>query len=230
MYQDKKRPQEHASHADRYQFLLSQTDDVNRTALEHYIARQYFACHKAHIASFLPQLLSMSQGTEVQGVVGLQSASEGPLFLEQYLDQNIEQMIASIINQPTDRNSIIEIGNLVSTRPGGSQLLFIMLAFAIERAGFRWLAFTATGQVNKLVKRLCATPIFLANARADRLGKPAEIWGEYYQKNPNVMVVDLKEALGNVSENEMIIGLSTLYRDDIEAIATGINENVVQHC
>jgi len=229
MHQYEKRAQPHASHSDRYHFQLSQAQDVNRVALENYVARQYFACHKAHLSSFLPQLLSMSQCSEVQAVAGLQPASDNPLFLEQYLDQNIEQMIAGVINQPIDRSSIVEIGNLVSTRAGGSQLLFIILAFAIKRAGFHWLVFTATGQVNKLVKRLCASPVFLANATAERLGTTAGQWGEYYQKTPNVMAINLEEALANVSGNETVNCITMRYSDDIETLATSLKQHSIQH-
>ncbi|EAW31784.1 hypothetical protein GP2143_05020 [marine gamma proteobacterium HTCC2143] len=227
-HQYKKRTLRHPNLADTHHFALSQREDDCRFELEQYVAKQYLATHQARLTSFLPHLLSMSLSGEIQAVAGLKPASSGQLFLEQYLDQNIDQTIAGAINRPIDRNSIIEIGNLASSQTGGSQLLFIILAFAIREAGFHWLAFTATPQVKKLLNRLSATPLFLANADAGRLGKTAEVWGEYYQKKPNVMAIDLDEALSNVSENETINYVSTLYEADIKNIAEQLKDHSEQ--
>ncbi|MEH6558283.1 MAG: thermostable hemolysin [Oceanicoccus sp.] len=224
MFQYPKQKLRHPNLPDSHRFALCQQDTEHRIALEHYVAKQYLATHQARLTNFLPDLLSMSLDGEIQAVAGLKPAIGGQLFLEQYLGQNIDQTIAGAINRPIDRSSIIEIGNLVSTQAGGSQLLFIILAFAIKEAGFRWLAFTATPQVIKLLKRLSATPLFLANADADRLGKTAEAWGEYYQKKPNVMAIDLDEALRNVSENETINYLSNQYKADIQNIAAQLKK------
>ncbi len=224
----KKRTLRRPNTRDSHHFSLSRKTDAYRIELEQYVAEQYLVSHQARLTTFLPHLLSMSLRGEIQAVAGLKPASSGQLFLEQYLDQNIDQTIAGAINRPTDRSSIIEIGNLVSTQAGGSQLLFIILAFAVKEAGFRWLAFTATPQVKKLLNRLSATPLFLANADADRLGKTAEAWGEYYQKKPNVMAIDLNEALRNVSENDTINYMSNLYKDDIKNIAAQLKKHSIQ--
>ncbi len=214
--------------ADSHHFALCGQTDKKRCELERYVAQHYLASHQARVESFLPHLLSMSRQNTVQAVAGLKPASSGALFLEQYLDQTIDQTIAGATNRPIDRSSIIEIGNLVSTRAGGSQLLFIILAFAIEQAGFRWLAFTATPQVKKLLERLSAKPLFLANADAVRLGKTAEAWGAYYQKNPHVMAIDLNEALHNVAENEAINGISHRYKNAIRDIAAQLKKHAIQ--
>ncbi|MYM64914.1 thermostable hemolysin [Pseudomaricurvus sp. HS19] len=185
-------------------FVLHDADSPQRQQCEHYITSQYSTVYGARLKAFLPQLLSMSRDGELQACVGLRAGAETPLFLEHYLDMPVEQAIAAVCRRPVNRHSIVEIGNLVSTQGGGSLLLFLLMAESLEKAGFQWLVFTATPQVEKLVKRLGVEPCFIASADGERLGAQLQDWGSYYRSRPNVMAVNITSALQAVREHELL--------------------------
>ena len=185
-------------------FALHDTASPQRQRCERYITSQYSAIYGARLKAFLPHLLSMSRDGELQACVGLRAGAETPLFLEHYLDMPVEQAIAAVCRRPVNRHCIVEIGNLVSTQGGGSLLLFLQMAAALEKAGFQWLVFTATPQVEKLVKRLGVEPCFIAHAEGERLGEQLQDWGSYYRSRPNVMAVNISQALDAVRNQELL--------------------------
>lgn len=157
-----------------------------RQEVEGLIQKVFLQQHQAEIQYFLPQLLSLRCAGSLSAALGMQSAAQGPLFLEQYLAQPIEQLLSAQTGQTVKREQILEIGNLVSIRPGSSLLLMVALSELIANSRFRWVAFTATSEVQSLLTKLHYQPLLLAAATADKLQQP-QSWGAYYQKQPKVM-------------------------------------------
>ncbi|MBU3070720.1 thermostable hemolysin [Aestuariicella sp. G3-2] len=212
----------------RSSFALQGLSDSQRQETEAYIARQYLKVYDAHIRAFLPLLLSMSRQSntsrnrELSGVVGLRPALVSRLFLEAYLDQPVEQAVAKAASAPVDRGSIVEVGNLVATQRGSSLVLFLVMAAIVERAGFSWLVFTATPEVEKLIKRLTKSPTVLAPAPACRLGSHQDDWGRYYQQCPKVMALDVVEAIKNVREVPLLQQVLLEHEDAIDDLASQV--------
>lgn len=177
------------------QLHLSRVGDPQRERVEHYIGERFAASHGARISHFLPQLLSVGQGEQCCAAVGLAAAGEGPLFAEQYLDAPIERLIAERVGAATTRQSIVEIGNLVSTWRGGSLLLFVVLSELVDRLGFRYALFTATPEVERGLARLGYAPVVLAPADPTRLADRGANWGRYYQRGPRVMYGEAPPAI-----------------------------------
>ncbi len=191
-----------------------------RANAEAYITQQYRFMHHAHVTSFSPHLLVMVEQNRLQACVGVRPGSETPLFLEHYLDCPIDQAIAGIRNGPVNRNAIVEIGNLVATQRGSSLVLFLIMAAALEQAGFQWLAFTATPQVAKLIHRLRFTPHILAEAKAERLGDSQTDWGTYYNSHPKVMAGSIPEAMAVVRSQPLTQKILQRHAQAIEALAS----------
>lgn len=177
------------------EFELHSLRDHRRSSLETYIADCYYRVYHARIAEFLPLLMCLQANETSQAALGLRPGYCGPMYLENYLDSPVEQVLAEQARQPVLRDSIVEIGNLVSTMPGSSQLLFVVMTASLEAAGYRWMTFTATQQVNKLIKRLHYHPFFLGDASPSRLGANARQWGSYYEMQPRVLAGNLRDAV-----------------------------------
>ncbi len=158
----------------------------NRREAEALIQKVFLQQHQAEIHYFLPELLSLRCAGSLTAALGMQSASHGALFLEQYLPEPIEQVLSAQTGQSVRREQILEIGNLVSVRPGSSLLLMVALSELIAASRFRWVTFTATSEVQSLLTKLHYQPLLLAAASADKLQQP-DSWGAYYQKQPKVM-------------------------------------------
>lgn len=162
-----------------------------RSELEAYIARQFDEIYHARITQFMPQLLSMRCSGQYSAVAGLCSAADGPLFIEHYLDLPIEAELAKYSDIPTARRDIIEVGHLVATHRGASQLFFTILVSIAQRAGIRWAVFSATDRVARIIRKMNFVCHQLARSDPARLGNDVSSWGQYYDSKPVVLAVDV---------------------------------------
>lgn len=193
---------------------LHSADAPQRSVLEAFVHARYADTYQADITHFLPYLLATRHEESLQGVVGLRPGASGAFFVEQYLDAPIEQVIAANRGLPVDRSQVIETGNLAANR-GGSQLLFVVLTEVLHRAGYRWITFTATGQVISLLHKLCFEPQVLCAADPQRLGEQIRDWGTYYDQCPSVVIGDLQPAHHTLQQNEFVQKLLGLYENEI---------------
>lgn len=171
-------------------------DSPRRPGIEQFIARAFGARHGAEVRSFLPELLGLcNDGDELRAAVGYRPATAGTLFLEQYLDQPVEDALAAQLGRPVGRDGIVEIGNLAGdTCRAARQLVAFLPRYLLER-GHTWVVFTATDIVRRILGGAGAHLIELAVADPARLGAGAEAWGAYYRMDPRVMAGFIPEGL-----------------------------------
>lgn len=197
-------------------------DPQTHSALQAYIAAKYQEVHCARLAEFLPFLLGIRTHGQLAGAFGIRPGSQRPLFLEQYLDLPIEQLVAQQAQCPVDRHSLVEIGNLVVTGRGQGPLIMLLMATCLAQAGFSWMVFTVTEQVEKMMRRLGFCPQLIAHADPGRLQNPHSHWGSYYQNNPRVMVGSLASALTTIASNPRYLTTAALLRPQINAVASAL--------
>lgn len=178
-----------------FEFCLHERGDAERPAVEDYIRRRFAGSHDADVNHFLPHLVSLGRSGQPCAAVGLADASRGPLFAETYLAAPIEQWVSSACGERVGRGDILEIGNLVSTWKGSSLLLFVFLGELIDRLGYRFAAFTATREVDRLLARLGHAPTVLVDADPACLSDGGLRWGRYYTHRPRVMFGEVRPAV-----------------------------------
>lgn len=201
-----------------------------RAEVEDYIAQRFEEVHGAIISDFMPILLTMGCAGNISAATGLRTASQDELFLEQYLHSPVEQVLAPLSDTAVPRSGIAEIGNLVASRGGASYLLFMVLTAILDRAGFEWVVFTATPQVQKAlahlgldVHRLCAAdPTRLADGSASR-------WGRYYATEPQVVAGNVTGAMAVLTQRPLYAGALALFRRPIHEMAALINRESTRH-
>lgn len=174
-----------------HRFALTAAGEPGRAEVEAYIARKFSETYGARIHRFLPQLLSLHAGDLLRAALGLHRADSGTLFLEQYLDRPVERRLAEVAGRAVARADIVEVGNLVSTSRGSSQLMFLMLAELLAGARVTWAVFTATPHVRKLLTRLTTDQLVLCAADGRRLGAELKNWGSYYDTRPVVTAINV---------------------------------------
>lgn len=171
---------------------LVEATDPDRNEVERFIADVYFARYGASLSSFLPHLLAFRHSTgQLRAAVGLRSGMEGPLFVEQYLDQPAESAIAFSTGRPVQRRDIVEAGNFGALYAGDARELIINMTHCLHLAGFRWVLFAATRQLRNTFDRLHLATVPLAPALAHRLRNPSTDWGSYYDTQPTLMFGDI---------------------------------------
>ncbi len=167
---------------------LVEKHDWQRSEVETFIARIYRDRYGATLSTFLPHLLVYRDANgEILAAVGLRMASEGTLFVENYLDDSAEQVISQRQIAEVSRGELAEVGNFAATTPGTARELILQLTWTLHAAKVRWVLFSATRQLRNSFDRLHLSTIELAEACADRLGDAGLQWGNYYESQPRVV-------------------------------------------
>jgi len=174
------------------QCRIVESDAVDRAEVEAFIAHVYLARYGARLCSFLPHLLAFRDaGGRLVAAVGLRTGTDGPLFVEQYLDADAESSVAGAIGRPVARGDLVEVGNLAALSAGDARALIVHLTGALHAAGLRWVLFTATRQLRNAFDRLHLATVVLADADRARVHDDGTDWGRYYEVQPQVLFGDL---------------------------------------
>jgi hypothetical protein len=160
-------------------------DAPQRGVFEAFIQQRFRRAHGADVRHFMPQLFGMSDacGT-LCAVVGVRLASDGPLFLEGYLDEAVDALISVAADHTVSRSAIVEVGNLAASDTGSARMSIIAMTYLLAMGGLEWVAFTGNlGLVNSF-HRLGLKPVTLCAADPARLGEDRHAWGSYYESKP----------------------------------------------
>ena len=166
-----------------------------RADAEQFIAATFHARYGATIGNFAPNLVTLERHGELYAAAGWRCAGDEPLFLETYLDDPIEALLARMAGQAVPRRGIVEVGHLSSVRRGGSVDVISGLSRHLARLGFEWVVFTATAELISIFSRLSLPLLALAPADPARLGDAARDWGTYYDTRPVVVAGPIRLAL-----------------------------------
>lgn len=170
-------------------------DSARRAVTERFVQSVFERAYGAQVTHFLPCLMTLGgPDGELQAALGMRKANHRPLFLEAYLDKAVEAHIAQVTGRAVERASIVEVGNLASTRRGALRSLITALTAYLMGAGSEWAVFTATPTVLNAFHKLGITLHALGAADKARLGAAGELWGSYYETGPVVVVGNVPEA------------------------------------
>jgi hypothetical protein len=162
-----------------------------RAEVEAFIHAVFKRAYDAEISAFMPHLVALRDNNGVlMAAFGLKKASEGPLFLEQYLDEPIESLISKKLHKPISRDEITKIGNLAVANPRNAGVL---IAHVIQHSldmGIKWCVATAHHSLqNGVIKGgRDVYPLFPAD-KARLSPEEQAKWGSYYKYMPQVIAI-----------------------------------------
>ena len=179
---------------------LHQKPHPDRLSAEVFLDQAYGRAFGGRIRRHYPNIMTLrDEAGDVLAAVGFRKAAHEPLFLEQYLDDPVEQAVARESGRPAARHQIAEIGNLASCNPGASLILFLALARHLDQSGCDLAVATATRQLRRSFAKVGFATRQLAAADRSRLAGGAEDWGRYYDTDPLVLVGEIAPALPALS-------------------------------
>ncbi|MFC3031503.1 thermostable hemolysin [Pseudoalteromonas fenneropenaei] len=197
-------------------YVCAAPNDVCRPLLEQEVREGFAKAFNADIHEFYPLLshLATAQGV---CVLGLRLAIHEALFVEQYLDDAIENLLAP----GTLRSAIAELGNLCSSHRSATIAHFIVVANALLANNIRYLAFTGTAQVRKLMALLQVPVLELGHADPARVPSSND-YGSYYEAEPKTCVVDLQAAHATIANVALFSKLAAEYQAQADALTQGL--------
>ncbi len=167
----------------------------DRKEAEQWIRQCFALAYGADLQTYMPDLLALyHESGGVRGLLGWRSA-EHCLFLEQYFDEPIEQVIEQRFHQTIDRSDCVEVGNLAEAVAGGGRELILLSTFFLYGAGFTWVLITAVKALVNSFKRMGLHLELLGQADPMRLSSAERArWGRYYDTSPVVLLGNIEEA------------------------------------
>jgi len=167
-----------------------------------FIRETYARAYGARVDTFMPQLMRVANANgDFKAVMGYRLAGQQRLFLENYLDDPIEDMISRYLGKPVKRSEIIEVGNLAEAEPGDARMALVGGTAYMWSLGCRWLVFTGVSRMRNSFRRL-GLDIWELMAADERMLSSDEVakWGSYYQGNPVVCFGDIKQGHDTLQE------------------------------
>jgi len=167
-----------------------------------FIRETYARAYGARIDTFMPKIMRVAHvAGDYRAVMGFRLAGQERLFLENYMDEPIEDVISRYRGEPVQRSEIIEVGNLAEAIPGDARMALIGATAYMHALGCRWLVFTGVTRMRNVFRRLGLDVWELMAADENRL-PPEEVarWGTYYQGNPVISFGDIRQGHDNLQE------------------------------
>ncbi|MTI63841.1 thermostable hemolysin [Methylophaga sp.] len=199
-----------------YSLKLHTPDSHNRAAVEQFIYQRFAHQYAANISVFLPMLLSAADNKGITAALGFQPANLHRLFLEFYLDCDIETTLGLVTGGAVERQRIVEIGNLASGRQRATQSLFLLLAQILYESGYEWVVFTANSAVKAWLSRLQIPAFVLNDADPKRLPDKGANWGSYYDDKPVVLAANIDRSFSTMNSHPLMSHLRDQYANEIE--------------
>jgi hypothetical protein len=157
------------------------------------VAHRYSAVHGASPSIDYPAYCVVAGRAGPRATLGFRRASEGPLFLETYLDESVEAVLSDRLGRSVDRASIVEIGDHASYQPLATLQLWAAAARILAVEAEIAVA-VLTAPLRRMFLRLGLPIVELAPALPGRLGAEALAWGRYYDLDPVVCAGEIETA------------------------------------
>lgn len=167
---------------------LSHYFSPERRKVEEFIENIYAEKYEAKISSHYPILMSVRDIEDnIIAAIGFRYADEERLFLEQYLNEKIEDILGNKFkDKDINRGKIVEVGGLASKGNGASIFLFTALATYLKREGKEYVSVTATTFLRRYFAKIGLKLKFISKAENSKLIDNGASWGTYYATEPQV--------------------------------------------
>ena len=163
----------------------------HRGEVEEFIAQVFADAYGAEIKHFMPQLVALrDENNALVAAFGLRQAAFERLYLEQYLDVPIENLLSARLQKTVSRAEITEIGNLAVANPRNAGFLVASVIEYSLNSGVQWCVCTAHHTLQNALIKGGREVIALQVADKNRIEKnELASWGSYYKQDPQVVAV-----------------------------------------
>ncbi|KGJ93986.1 thermostable hemolysin [Colwellia psychrerythraea] len=183
-----------------FDIQLASMGSEHRNEIEAFIKQGFAKTYDAKISISTPYLLALSNGS-FKAALGIRTGRDD-LFLEQYLSGPIEQQ-AIFIDNKIERQEIVEFSHLFSNAKRFTIPLFMVTAVSLFCRNHKYLVFSGTEKVIKLLDNAGVPTTFIGNADHTKISTSTDDWGNYYSTNPKIMAVSLLEVMSVISEHPL---------------------------
>lgn len=171
--------------------------------------RDHYSHHfDARLTVLMPWILMLCDGEDnLLAACGVMPASQGPMFLEQYLDKPAEASLPEHGFTSVHRNSIIEAGNFAAVDGAAARVMYAAVCLLLNAYRYQYIMFTGTQKIRNIFARLHLSPVCISMADHARVAGGEATWGRYYQHRPQVMAGDLAGGQKALAGSSLLLNL-----------------------
>jgi len=183
--------------------------------IKSFIENIFYRSYSAKISVNFPKIMALTnRNDKLISAVGIRNAADNRLFLEQYLDKNIEEILSDLTQSKVERSDIVEIGSLASSQKNSARCLYVALSAYLKNENYQYAVMTGTEYLLKYFEKAGLKPRIITKAKQSKLIDQNVDWGTYYKTNPKVMVLDVAngyQVLNRFLGIEAIPSMTRLY-------------------
>ena len=194
----------------------------SRSKVESFVLNKFQNRHSATIREYMPLLIDLGYDQDKSAAIGIRPGINRPFFLENYLDDPIELTLKQLAGAHVNRQSIVEIGNFAADNVRLGSLLFTLLAKALLVAGYEWMVFTATDEVERMINKLGCEQTILTDANASMVQQSSSDWGSYYDNNPKVIACNLRQTISKAETNTRLNRVFLEHTDEVTKLGSAL--------
>jgi len=179
--------------------IITKSGDDLHSEANALIKSEYYRHFNCQLKSLTSTNISLKVDNKMVATTGYRSAGQASLYLEQYLDQPIEQLISKNFGQPIDRCQIVEIGSFALGSDEYALPFMFQLAPLFSDLGYRWATCTVTRTIKRYLDKLGVDSIYLAKADPTRVIGGEDSWGTYYDHQPVVLAGNIQSVVEKIA-------------------------------
>lgn len=203
-------------------FVRSQSPQ--RQAIESYISQRFSQQYDATLTHFFDNLISVSTPKHCIGAIGVNNmAKHSHCFVEHYLDKPVEQILSACLGETITRSRLLEVGNLATSHPQSTWVLFVYVAFLMKHSGHDWAIITANSGVRFWLKQFNVTCVELGEATEQALPTSDQQWGRYYDEKPIVLAFKVGRDHPKLNHDDHLKSFNTHYLSDLTHTVAVLN-------
>jgi hypothetical protein len=186
-----------------YELMSATPGDHQFEAACDFSREQYGKHFSCELKKFYPAMFCLYKDAVLVACCGFRAANDEALFLEQYLDQPIEDCLKegtdSTAERGIQRQQIVEIGGLAVLNQNEALAFMVRLAPKFLALGFSHATSTVTAPVRKCLIKLGIATVHLAEANPERVSQAGNAWGRYYALGPVVLAGAIQPAIDRMA-------------------------------
>ena len=151
-----------------------------------FVAEQYRRRLGCELTQFYPTIACLFEADEIVAAAGLRYGGDDSFFLEQYLEQPVDQVVGDA------REALVEIGGFAALDKLKALLLMQHVAEYLDSISVRHVVCTANRPIRGCLRKLGIRFREIGFANPELLEADQDSWGSYYETAPLVLTGEVR--------------------------------------
>ncbi|MGI0119131.1 thermostable hemolysin [Zooshikella sp. RANM57] len=180
-----------------FDLLIVKKETAFYSDIQDIVSQKYQQAFDANVNPSPDEFIVLKSKSEqlAGGIFGF-TQSNNALFSEHYLDNQLQFICGA------KRSQIAEIGSFASHQVSkAGKTVMSLMPLLMHKRNIKYVVMTATNRVQGILDELEISYEVITQAKHCRVADPNVNWGSYYENDPQVCLIDIKQSILNTLSN-----------------------------